>query len=850
MQNLKHLGKQEIDYVIEEARKELAKGTYDDFFEYVNGYKYQVFDHIQLICDKVQKIADGEQHFYIVEMPPRHGKSMAISKTFPAYYLMKNPDKELIAVTYGDDLAVDIGRANRDKFREYGPTLFGLELSYENASNTAWGIAGHTGRMVASGVGGSLTGKGADCLIGSTKVKTTIGDITIEKLVEMENKPLVLSYNHLYNKVEYKKIVATRKVLNDKLIKITTASGNEIISTREHRIYEEGRGYKQAALLRCGNRVKIATIKEKQNMRYLQEREEWPWPILQRVLQFGKEKESCVILYALPEELRERTFGIYEACKKRAKRFLLFDRVFKGTPFLQKFIKVRSVWFGSFEGEKILFSKMQKSKKRRIENTKEVFGLQRSVLSEIEKKHLLFQNMRWQSTFGENDGQRKQLAHEVEKQSCAIFKDFSANKGTRFKKMCILWTGRNKNKENESMCTSYRRGLSKQQYQQFGNDLYSVSHEVPQDYEFCKQDSIIGIEEISGEKQYVYDIQVEGTHNFFANGILVHNCLIVDDPIKNRADAESTLKRERLWDEWESTISTRLQGKASVIIIMTRWHDDDLVGRLLKNSAYPWERLRLPLLSEGEDDLLGRPKGTALCRELGYTEEWAVTKKIDVGTRTWNSLYQQRPTTDGGSIFKEEHFKYFVFNEEQKERYGLGDDVEVLPDMRFMDIVAQSWDCTFKDTKTSDFVAGQVWAKRGAKNYLIDSVRERMGFVDTKNAIIKMSAKHPKATAKYIEDKANGTAIIEILKDEISGIKPITPTESKVSRANAVSAMFEAGNVYFPHPKVFDWVEDITSELKSFPLGAHDDTVDACTQALNELKSKGSSLLDRFRNMV
>lgn len=637
MQNLKHLGKQEIDYVIEEARKELAKGTYDDFFEYVNGYKYQVFDHIQLICDKVQKIADGEQHFYIVEMPPRHGKSMAISKTFPAYYLMKNPDKELIAVTYGDDLAVDIGRANRDKFREYAPKLFGLELSYENASNTAWGISGHTGRMVASGVGGSLTGKGADCLIGSTKVKTTIGDIAIEKLVEMENKPLVLSYNHKFDKLEYKKIVATRKVLNDKLIKITTANGNEVVSTREHRIYEEGKGYKPAALLKCGIGVKL---------------------------------------------------------------------------------------------------------------------------------------------------------------------------------------------------------------------IVTLSHEVPQDYEFCKQDSIIGIEEISGEKQYVYDIQVEGTHNFFANGILVHNCLIVDDPIKNRADAESTLKRERLWDEWESTISTRLQGKASVIIIMTRWHDDDLVGRLLKNSAYPWERLRLPLLSEGEDDLLGRPKGTALCRELGYTEEWAVTKKIDVGTRTWNSLYQQRPTTDGGSIFKEEHFKYFVFNEEQKERYGLGDDVEVLPDMRFMDIVAQSWDCTFKDTKTSDFVAGQVWAKRGAKNYLIDSVRERMGFVDTKNAIIKMSAKHPKATAKYIEDKANGTAIIEILKDEISGIKPITPTESKVSRANAVSAMFEAGNVYFPHPKVFDWVEDITSELKSFPLGAHDDTVDACTQALNELKSKGSSLLDRFRNMV
>lgn len=637
MQNLKHLGKQEIDYVIEEARKELAKGTYDDFFEYVNGYKYQVFDHIQLICDKVQKIADGEQHFYIVEMPPRHGKSMAISKTFPAYYLMKNPDKELIAVTYGDDLAVDIGRANRDKFREYGPTLFGLELSYENASNTAWGIAGHTGRMVASGVGGSLTGKGADCLIGSTKVKTTIGNIAIEELVEMENKPLVLSYNHKFDKLEYKKIVATRKVLNDKLIKITTTNGNEVVSTREHRIYEEGKGYKPAALLKCGIGVK---------------------------------------------------------------------------------------------------------------------------------------------------------------------------------------------------------------------SIVTLSHEVPQDREFYKQDSIIGIEEISGEKQYVYDIQVEGTHNFFANGILVHNCLIVDDPIKNRIDAESTLKRERLWDEWESTISTRLQGKASVIIIMTRWHDDDLVGRLLKNSAYPWERLRLPLLSEGEDDLLGRPKGTALCRELGYTEEWAVTKKIDVGTRTWNSLYQQRPTTDGGSIFKEEHFKYFVFNEEQKERYGLGDDVEVLPDMRFMDIVAQSWDCTFKDTKTSDFVAGQVWAKRGAKNYLIDSVRERMGFVDTKNAIIKMSAKHPKATAKYIEDKANGTAIIEILKDEISGIKPITPTESKVSRANAVSAMFEAGNVYFPHPKVFDWVEDITSELKSFPLGAHDDTVDACTQALNELKSKGSSLLDRFRNMV
>ena len=297
--------------------------------------------------------------------------------------------------------------------------------------------------------------------------------------------------------------------------------------------------------------------------------------------------------------------------------------------------------------------------------------------------------------------------------------------------------------------------------------------------------------------------------------------LLIDDPIKNAQDAQSKTMRERVWQEWESTLSTRLHKGASVIVIMTRWHEDDFVGRLLENSPYEWQRLRLPAIAEEEDDILNRKIGEPLSPELGFDEYWAEQKMVEVGSRTWASLYQQRPSPEQGSIFKRDWFKFVDYT---PARY---DDMLI------------SWDMTFKDSKSSDYVVGQVWLKVGAEYYCIEQIRDQMDFTQSLQAVVNLKNKYPLCRRVLIEDKANGPAIINSLKTKISGIIPITPKESKEARAFAITPLFEAGNVYFKRT-----IRDLSGtieEMVGFPAASNDDTIDAMTQALNYFESQPKS---------
>jgi predicted phage terminase large subunit-like protein len=152
--------------------------------------------------------------------------------------------------------------------------------------------------------------------------------------------------------------------------------------------------------------------------------------------------------------------------------------------------------------------------------------------------------------------------------------------------------------------------------------------------------------------------------------------------------------------------------------------------------------------------------------------------------------------------------------------------------VRRFDEVIQSWDCSFKDVATADYVVGQVWGRVGCNYVLIDQVRGRMDCPATVKAIRHLSAKYPVAIAKLIEDKANGPAVIQMLGHEIPGLIPVTPEGGKMARAAAVSPLIEAGKVYLLHPQLAPWVDDFIEECAAFPNGAHDDQVDAMTQAL------------------
>ncbi len=145
-----------------------------------------------------------------------------------------------------------------------------------------------------------------------------------------------------------------------------------------------------------------------------------------------------------------------------------------------------------------------------------------------------------------------------------------------------------------------------------------------------------------------------------------------------------------------------------------------------------------------------------------------------------------------------------------------------------------------------DFVVGQTWAKKGANFFLLDQIRDRLSFTGSKNAVLELSRKWPKAYQKLIEDKANGPAVMDALKDAVSGLIPVEPYGSKVARAHAVTPLWEAGNVYIPHPSVASWVPLFENELLNFPASTNDDQVDAMTQALNEMAGSSLSVWDRY----
>jgi predicted phage terminase large subunit-like protein len=308
---------------------------------------------------------------------------------------------------------------------------------------------------------------------------------------------------------------------------------------------------------------------------------------------------------------------------------------------------------------------------------------------------------------------------------------------------------------------------------------------------------------------------------------------IIDDPIKNDEEAQSETIRAKQKSWFQSTFATREapdEEAPAIVVVQTRWHEDDLSGWLLAQEQYEAEGWHVvnfeavkaestapfPMSCTVEPDW--RAAGQPLCPER-YDATALEKIKRRVGSYFWSALYQQAPAEAGGQVFKRDWWRYYT--------------ADTLP--RTFDWVVQSWDLPFKDTDGSDYAAGQVWGRVGARFYLLDRVRERMSFTAACQAIKAMAAKWPKATGVYVEDAANGPAVVNALVREVPGLIAVRPEGGKVSRAYAAQPLVEAGQVFLPDPRLASWVEDFVREHAAFPTGAHDDEVDAFTQAMAQI---------------
>lgn len=315
--------------------------------------------------------------------------------------------------------------------------------------------------------------------------------------------------------------------------------------------------------------------------------------------------------------------------------------------------------------------------------------------------------------------------------------------------------------------------------------------------------------------------------------------LIIDDPI-NAKDAHSKIKRDTVIRWKDETMSSRFNDKANAreVLIMQRLHEEDLSGHLLRQGG--WEHLRLPARYELDNPCRTRTwagvdfwkdkrtqEGELLFPAL-LSDKVLTTLRTETGSYGFAGQYQQRPAPAEGGLLKREWFnRRWTLPGVQAP---LGIEAKPVP-MRF-DALGIFVDATFKKTDDSDFVAMGVCGVKGPDVFLLNIVWDRLTFTESCARLLDLREKWAEKglSGIYIEDKANGSAIIDTLKGVVPGIIPIEPDGGKESRINAAAPFIEAGNLWLPLSA--PWVEDYITEAIAFPKAPHDDAIDMTAYAL------------------
>jgi predicted phage terminase large subunit-like protein len=294
--------------------------------------------------------------------------------------------------------------------------------------------------------------------------------------------------------------------------------------------------------------------------------------------------------------------------------------------------------------------------------------------------------------------------------------------------------------------------------------------------------------------------------------------LLIDDPIKNREEADSDTVRRKLKDWYTSTAYTRLMPGGAIIVIQTRWHDDDLAGWLLaEHSHEDWDVIDLPAVDEHNNPL--------------WPEKYPLIElnkiKRTIGDRDWTALYQQKPVTEGGNILKPAWFRRWP------------DDIK----MPLCDHVFFSWDTAYttEDHKSNSYSAytkwGIFWNEADQRHaiLLLGRWADRIDYPDLRAKAIEVTKKD-NPHCHLIEKKASGQSLVQDLNRARIRVRTYMPDRDKISRAYAVQAMLQSGQVFVPNKP---WVDDLLTQLAKFPSGAppSSDLTDTVTQALLYLRN-------------
>lgn len=637
--------------LVMQAKLELARRNFFDYAALTapDFYKRER-EFLVTMADELQQFFehDNEHDVLVMNVPPRHGKSRTSSK-FVEWLFGGNPQLKIMTASYNEILSKTFSKNIRNTISEqkverdivvYSDIFKNVRIKRGDGAMNLWSLEGQYANYLATSPGGTATGFGANCFPAGTLVHTDCGPVPIEEIKVGEHR--ALSWYTKGGKIRYNQVRAMRRKVSNGIIRIKTTSGAVVECTPDHRIFVEGRGFIPAKDLRIGDETKEV----QREVFCMPATEDRQGRKVSGLLQKIKRQKHREVLREMREGVQSPSARTQEGCSERVQQKLLFAEMCESKHIQNtKSEGVSCVQGVSSEGKEILLRQLQENRGESQEGRKEnqLFALRQEVLPGEFDSEALFCQVQKRSPFFEDDWEgepelqkRKELSDRVlQSENCGVGKGWTKVYGLRNVRTHEGNSWRFK--QNEFSCAPQGRRHPEQRHEKLSDHVRQLSYHSPQN------EKIKEITPLEKEVE-VYDIQVDNDHNFFANGILVHNCVIIDDLIKNALEANNARVLEEHWEWFTNTMLSRLEADGKIIIIMTRWNSNDLAGRALKMLPEAGYKVKHINMKAVQDD------GSMLCDDILSRREY--DKKVSVmGEDIASANYQQEPIDLKGKLY-------------------------------------------------------------------------------------------------------------------------------------------------------------------------------------------------------
>ncbi len=747
--------------------------------------------HHLYILDVLEKVMTGVLPRAMLFLPPGSGKSSMGSVVAPVWAMGKFPGTKIILASYGSDLARKHGRKARQlaKSPEYG-AIFSTSISPDTAAADEWALVNGS-EYLACGVLSGITGNRA-CLREDTQIVTDNGMKSIKSLYESDFRGKVLSYDINTRKLVFGQVKAVARRSSDDFYRLHSKHGSVVELTGDHRVWT-GQEYREASFLAEGDSLlRVVWKGEGETGLRLDEGEE-------------TRRGVNVLRSLLRTAFHQQEVGEETPCLSRVRH-----------PHREEPRLLLGKMFNHF------YSKTQKEKKATgISSALRIMWSYFHAKKQCNSWSFLFPLLRKQGAFPCNVWSIKSWLERW----CLYAK--AAASGTCFKASEVCYSGAG---FGEMCCVSepcpvtyppHRYGCNQPIIDESCNSLQEVPREIPCWREVETKKDYVQLVERVCQSTKVYDLQVEGTECFFANGILVHNSgIIMDDIVKGRQEADSEAVRNRTWDVYQEDLRTRLTPGGWEVVIATRWSEDDVAGRLLPDSydgetgmvkcrdGREWFVVCIPAQCERPDDPIGRKIGDYLWPEWFKNDHFLPFKQIP---RTWNALFQQRPSPETGTYFQRDWFK----------RYSPAEKPDMLHVYGSSDYAVSA--------NTGDFTEhGVIGVDQDSDLWILDwwhGQKEADVWIDAQIDLIKLWEPFAWFGESGVIRKAISPFLYrrQMEREGYCRIEWIPSVVNKVIKARGFQGRAAMGKVHLPVGEIGDRVLD---ELLRFPTGRHDDVPD------------------------